>query len=234
MLLIILAESSLELVPPLLVSERDIQKFAKKHKKVPEKTLLDINYHWKAIRKLKNPERHGRPDIIYRSLLSIFDSPVYKCGLADVIVHTINNKVIYFKRGVRLPRHYSRFVGLMEQVLYYNKAPVNTNDPLIYVLNENLIDLVRRTISIPNSITLLLTSQGTLVSPSQFYKMCNSFENISVIIGGFSHGHINTDLSKFNLEMVSIFNEGLTTQAVCNYVLYNNVLFMKELERNCF
>ncbi len=230
--LIILAESSLELIPKSIASEHDIVKYAKKRKKKPEEIILDSNYHWKAIKKLPDAERRGRPDIVYRSLLTIFDSLLYKCGLVDVIVHTINDDVLYFKKNTRLPRHYARFIGLMEQVLYYKKAPVS-GEPLIYVKRQTLSELVNHYI-LHNFYPIEMTSKGTLVSPSKFYELSSKYTNLFFIIGGFSHGHISSDLSKFKISKLSIFKEPITTQSVCNYVLHNTPLFAKDLEKMCF
>lgn len=233
MILIILADSSLELVPPSIISNRIIQSYSKKRKKSPEQIILDANYHWKPIQKLKNHEKRGRPDIVYRALLSIFDSPLYKCNMVNVIVHTIQNQVLYFKENIRLPRHYDRFIGLMEQVLYRGKAPLN-GAPLIWSNSLSLSNLVKMKINELSAIPFIMTSKGKLCTPSQFHNLISLQKNLIFIIGGFPHGSFKLNLPNIKLQKISVFKEPLSTQAVCNYVLYSTALFTSKFENSCF
>lgn len=66
---IILAKSALELIP------EEIKNKIRKSR-VYKYDILDSNYHYKAMEKLKDKEMRGRPDIIHISLLNILDSPI--------------------------------------------------------------------------------------------------------------------------------------------------------------
>ncbi|KAF5191626.1 Ribosomal rna small subunit methyltransferase nep1, partial [Thalictrum thalictroides] len=55
-----------------------------------------------------------RPDILYRTVLAIFDSPVCKAGLVQAIYVKVNSGVLFeIKSHVRIPRTIKRFNGLM-------------------------------------------------------------------------------------------------------------------------
>ena len=79
--------------------------------------ILDDNYHQQLIAKLSNREKRGRPDIVHFALLDITSTPAYMEGLVEVYVHTINNTTIKILGGVRLPRTFQRFCGVMAKVL---------------------------------------------------------------------------------------------------------------------
>lgn len=58
-----------------------------------------------------------RPDILHQCLLILLDSPLNKSGNLRVLVETAAKKVIIINPQVRLPRVYSRFTGLIIQLL---------------------------------------------------------------------------------------------------------------------
>ena len=60
---------------------------------------------------------------MHRSVLAIFDSPLAKAGLSEVLIHTTDKKVIRLDKSMRvaasekIPRTEKRFNGLLAQVL---------------------------------------------------------------------------------------------------------------------
>lgn len=80
--------------------------------------LLDCDNHNNFLRRHgKDPGNH-RPDICHQALLTILDSPLNKAGkVKGIYVHTNKNVIIQVSPGVRLPRTYKRFAGLITQLL---------------------------------------------------------------------------------------------------------------------
>ena len=136
MLKIILAESSLELIPKKLHKHPAVTSYSKKFKKDPTKTLLDNSWHFAAMKGLDNEIKRGRPDIVHLTLLSICTTPAFYDRRVTVQVHTINNKVINVSNDIRLPKSYHRFQGLMEQ-LFTEKRIRSTYDPQILMCKWN-------------------------------------------------------------------------------------------------
>ena len=104
MLYIILAESSLELIPKQLTSHPSVISYCKKFKKIPSTTLLDNSWHFGAMKGLDNEIKRGRPDIIHLTLLSLCTSPAFHENKIKVFVHTVN--AVSYKH-LTLPTIYS-------------------------------------------------------------------------------------------------------------------------------
>ena len=130
MLSLLFVESALETVPQPLWNHPSVTKRAKTLNKKPSETLLDRTYHHRAMIRLKNNYRRGRPDILHFALLEALGSPLNKEGLLRVYVHTVDDHIISVDPKVRLPRNYDRFVGLIEQLLREDKVPV-VGQPLL-------------------------------------------------------------------------------------------------------
>jgi len=116
MLSIILAESSLELVPKDLQHHNSVMSHSKKLGKDPSEILLDNSWHYGAMKGIKNEIKRGRPDLVHISLLEACSIPLYYKKKISVFVHTIEDKVIFLGNDVHLPKSYHRFAGLIEKL----------------------------------------------------------------------------------------------------------------------
>lgn len=58
-----------------------------------------------------------RPDILHQCLLILLDSPLNKAGKLEVLIETNEGKVIEVNPRTRVPRVFSRFSGLILQLL---------------------------------------------------------------------------------------------------------------------
>ena len=116
MFTIILAESSLELIPKQMQNHPSVSSYSKKFKKNPTKSLLDNSWHFAAMKDLDNEIKRGRPDIVHLTLLSLCTTPAFFENKFKVYVHTINDHVISISNNTRLPKSYHRFQGLMEKL----------------------------------------------------------------------------------------------------------------------
>ena len=57
----------------------------------------------------KNADRF-RPDIVHRSILAIYDSPLSKAGLSEILIHTTDKKVIRLDKSMRVGSARLRFL----------------------------------------------------------------------------------------------------------------------------
>ena len=165
MLSIILAESSLELVPVELQNHPSVLSHGKKNGKKPSNILLDNSWHFAAMKDLENELKRGRPDLVHVCLLSICGSPLYLENKISVYVHTINDMVITLRNQVRIPKSYHRFEGLMEQ-LFVEKEIRSNKDILLESENMDFENLIN---SISPSVVVGLSTIGEK----------NSFGNIA-------------------------------------------------------
>src|SRR5437879_12078815 len=155
MLTLILAESSIELVPNEITGHPAILKSAERKKKDPRQLILDQSYHHSAILRLgKSGIGRGRPDIVHFCLLLALGSPVNLDMQLTCFVHTRDDQVITIDPRTRLPRSTDRFTALIEQLYQSSMVPAS-GPPLMKLRRESLNDLLTK-IS-PDSIVALTT-----------------------------------------------------------------------------
>src|SRR5256884_8412091 len=153
MLTLILAESSIELVPNEITGHPAILKWAARKKKDPLLLILDQSYHRSAILRLgRSGIGRGRPDIVHLCLLLALGSPLNSDNQLNCFVHTRDDHIITMDPRARLPRNTDRFTALIEQ-LYQASAVPSSGPPLMKLRKESLKDLLRR-IS-PDSVVAL-------------------------------------------------------------------------------
>ena len=144
LLVLVLAEAALETVPEKLWNHPAVRRHAKRQHKQPEQLLLDRSLHHQAMKSLDDNLKRGRPDITHFALLEALGSPLNKQGLLQVYVHTRNNQVITVNPATRLPRNYSRFTGLIEQLFQQHKVP-QEGETLLTLENKTLQQLLKET-----------------------------------------------------------------------------------------
>ena len=183
MLYIILAESSLELIPKQLTSHPSVISYCKKFKKIPSTTLLDNSWHFGAMKGLDNEIKRGRPDIIHLTLLSLCTSPAFHENKIKVFVHTVNEEVIHFNNDIRLPKSYHRFQGLIEKLFLTHKIETY-NEILMELRSSSLSELMSE---IKPTKIIGLTTTG---KKSTLEKLIQQIpDNSCILIGGFQKGH---------------------------------------------
>ena len=102
---LVIAESSLELVPSEIASHTACRNAARRLNKKPAGMILDGSIHHSAMRKLPDRERRGRPNIVHFCLLEALGSPLNLEGRLDTWVHTIDDRALHFDPEVKLPRN---------------------------------------------------------------------------------------------------------------------------------
>ena len=214
MLYIILAESSLELIPKKIHNHPSVTSYSKKFKKNSSNTLLDNSWHFGAMKGLDNEIKRGRPDIIHLTLLSLCTTPVFYKNKIKIFVHTVNDEVISINNNTRLPKSYHRFQGLMEK-LFLTKKIESEDEILMEMKNSSLSQLVSK---IKPTRIIGLTTQGQKICLDKLVEQIE--ENSCIILGGFQKGHFSNETEKIIEESFSINDSSLEAHLVASRLAY--------------
>lgn len=218
MITVIIGEAALETVPREIASHPSVTRLAERKGKRPEETLLDISFHYAAMKGLRDWERRGRPDITFLTLLDLLERPLNKEGKLQIFIHTLNNFVIWVSPEINMPRNYTRFVGLVEQLFSVGKVPPK-GKPLMLLRKGTIHDLVK---GIQHSKVIFLTENGRRVKLESYFSELVKLENPVLVIGGFQRGEF-TNLSLAD-ERISVYKKPLDAWIVGSMVSH-------ELER---
>jgi rRNA small subunit pseudouridine methyltransferase Nep1 len=216
LLTLIIAEAALETVPKNLWSHPAVRRHSKRQKKPPQHLLLDRSLHHAAMKKLRENEKRGRPDITHFALLEALGSPLNKEGLLQIYVHTNNNYIITVNPKTRLPRNYNRFLGLFEQLFQLGKVPSE---------GEVLLKLERKTLpkllaEIEADYILLLSREGKPKTVEKAVSSLQKKQRPAIIIGGFPHGHFSKITLELADESISVDSEMLEAWTLTARVIY--------------
>jgi rRNA small subunit pseudouridine methyltransferase Nep1 len=222
MLHVILLDSAIELIPGEISSYKEIQKHAGRRGKKPTDMLLDQTHHGRAMTRLENGERRGRPDIAYLCLLSLLETPLCKEGLLTVNVHLQDGRIIEVNPSVRLPRNYDRFVGLIEQLLKKGRVPLE-GEPLLRVTSHTLQELLSNLRGVADrKVSILCTIGGKRTSVDNLAEVLPADTSVPVTIGvgAFSHGDLSQDIkSKFETH-IELDKDMMMAWHICAEVIW--------------
>lgn len=214
MLSLVIAESALELVPLEIQRHNSVTASARRFNKKPSEILLDVSWHFAAMKGIKNEIKRGRPDLIHFSLLEACSIPLYFEDKLNVFVHTVDDKVISVGQNVRLPKSYHRFIGLVEK-LYATKEIKENNNTLLTLREMNLGDLIRK---IDPEQTIALSSKGIKSSYQKLAEEINN--NTCLVIGGFSKGQFSDKNKEYFDKAISVDKNPLEAHIIISRILY--------------
>ncbi|MEM1558072.1 MAG: hypothetical protein QXR44_02360 [Thermoproteota archaeon] len=222
--LICFFDSSMQLVPREIASHSQVVKNALRKGKKPYETMLERSKHHKAILMLKNSEKRGRPDILHTCLNIVSDSPVYKKGLMDVIVHTIENKWVIFHDRIRIPVTYDNFIGLMEKLLIDDRITDSSGKVLIEVVpKERALKILE-----PFTHRIMLSESGAKVEMGEYVERIIRMKRPTCFfIGAYPKGRPSREILEMVIEEVSVYDEVLTAWTVTAWLTYE--LFKHEI-----
>lgn len=212
-LILILAETGLELIPDQIRNHPSVTKNLKVSDYSSQ--LLDNALHHSAMINLSNYEKRGRPDIAHNCLLNALGSPLNKEGHLKIFLHTVNNKIFKFNPEIRLSRNYKRFKGLMAKLLVSNEININSVK-LISLFSGDLKDLIKK---FKNRELILLSSKGKLIKYHLDLFPKSLTKNVIVIIGGFQKGNFAQDILKLSEKIISISQYSLNAWNVVNKII---------------
>ncbi len=214
MLTLILADAELELIPQKIWGHPAVVAYTKRRKKKARICLLDATYHHSAMRNLEDGGRRGRPDIVHFFLLLALDSILNQEGGLRVAVHTRNDEIIEVNPETRLPKHYERFVGLIES-LYDMGAVPSKKDPLLEIRYgvrlKDYIDEIREDEEI-----IAMSPSG---EKRQLGRIFPKKGDYIVIIGGFPEGDYRSPVYEIADRSVSIYDGMLKVWTVVSEVI---------------
>ena len=210
----ILAESALELVPKELQNHNSVLAYSKKMNKKPSEVILDISWHFAAMKGIRDEIKRGRPDLVHFCLLECCTIPLYFEKKLRVYVHTIDDKVIFVGDNVRLPKSYHRFVGLIEKL--YSEGKIEQDGEKLLEMKEmtfgDLID------EIDAKKVIGLSTKGQMLS---YDKIAQDIGKDScIVVGGFAKGHFSDKTLKRINNLVSVDKNPLEAHVVISRVLY--------------
>jgi rRNA small subunit pseudouridine methyltransferase Nep1 len=207
-----IAEAALELVPRELRSDPSIVSDSRRRETDPHRILLDRSFHHRAMLRLKDGLKRGRPDLVHATLLAVSGTPLYMDGDVKVYVHTWVNEVIEVQERTRIPKSYFRFRGLMEQAL-----AERPRSGLLMVRESSFESLAKE---IGSDSVIGLSTRGRKASMDELSSMIGAARKPCVVIGGFAQGHFSTNLLETVDELVRIHDRPLEAHVVAARVLY--------------
>ena len=216
MLTFILSEAALETVPEELWSHPAVRRHSKRQHKPPQQLLLDRSLHHLAMMRLDNNEKRGRPDITHFALLEALGSPLNKEGLLQVYVHTNKDYVIKVNPSARLPRNYSRFIGLIEQLFHQGKVPIE-GETLLTLEQKTLKQLLAET---KPDYVMAFSREGKPKTIQDAVSRLQVKQSPAVIVGGFAHGHLSETTVQLADEVVCMDSEMLEAWTITSRLIY--------------
>jgi rRNA small subunit pseudouridine methyltransferase Nep1 len=222
-LTLVLVEAAMQRVPDEIRSHPQIRRYASKRGKSPEDVLLDRAFHHSAMKQLPRtrrgllPEKMGRPDIVHNTLLQVLETPLNWENSLNVIVHTQDGNLISINPKIRLPKNYTRFVGLIEQLFAEKRVPLD-GQPLLSMEEVTLQQCVER---LAPSRVIGFTRVG---KPELLRSVANSAAtaaNPMVFIGAFPRGHFTENTRRLTNELYCVDNHSLDAWVVAGRFVYD-------------
>jgi rRNA small subunit pseudouridine methyltransferase Nep1 len=168
------------------------------------------------MKSLKQNLKRGRPDIVHFALLEALGSPLNKEGQLRVYVHTFKNHVIAVNPKTRLPRNYSQFLGLMEQLFQAGKVPPK-GEALLSMQRKTLPELIHE---VNPSRVIAFSRVGVRRTLEETISKLLEEKRPAILVGGFPHGHFADSTARLADELVCIDPEMLETWTVVSRVVY--------------
>eukprot|EP00049_Salpingoeca_infusionum_P018761 m.358677 g.358677 ORF g.358677 m.358677 type:complete len:237 (-) comp18227_c0_seq1:229-939(-) len=172
--------------------------------------LLNSSDHMTMIKKNKRDPINLRPDITHQCLLMLLDSPLNKAGMLQIFIHTRKNVLIEVHPQTRIPRVFSRFCGLMVQLLHeMSISAKGSRQKLLKVIKNPITD------HLPTGCVKIATSYACekLVRPRQFLEtQCDTTRPICFIVGAVAHGKLDV---AWKDDEVAISQYAMSAAGVC-------------------
>jgi rRNA small subunit pseudouridine methyltransferase Nep1 len=189
---------------------------AKKLGLKPQETLLDRSFHHAAMKGLNESWKRGRPDIVHFALMEALSTPLFINGMLDVYVHTYGDRIITVAAGLRIPKSYFRFEGVMVSLFRDGVVKSDGGKVLLEVRRGTLEELVR---GIGAERVVGLSSAGVQSTAEQVVAKNNAGRR-AFVVGGFPKGHFSDKTAQLFNCTYSIQDIGLEAHVVIARILY--------------
>jgi len=215
MISLILAESSLEIVPSELRHHPSVVSHARKLGKHTSEILLDNSWHFGAMKGIENEMKRGRPDLVHFSILEATTIPLYLQNKLKLYVHTLDDKVISFEQNVHIPKSYHRFEGVIEKLYQDKKITTKDNDILLRLEEKTFPKLIEE---IKPSKIIGFSTKG---EKSSYEKIAKEIpDNSCIVVGGFQKGHFSNSVQNKMTNLYSVGDESFEGHVVVARMLY--------------
>ena len=212
MLTLILADAELELVPPEIQKHPSVRASARKRGRSPTSILLDSSLHHPALRKFLEGERRGRPDIVHLVLVLALDSILNVEGGLRLFVHTRNDEVIQLAPKTRIPKNYTRFVCLIEDL--FEKGEVPEENPLLHM--DRGVTLEQLLAKVGGEAWAFAEGGEAVDLGAEFARHQG---DLVAVIGAFPHGTFRSPVRKLCTRVVALHPNALKAWTVASEVL---------------
>ncbi len=217
MLSLIIAESALERIPAVITGHPSVTSVAKKFGKYPGRMMLDKSWHFSAMLSMENKERRGRPDIAHLCMLIACGTPLYMKDLLRVYVHTVTDKVIEIGSGVRMPKSYHRFTGLMEDLYLEGKITDDSGRILAEITDCDFTTLIE---TIEPDVLIGMSTAGSSGTYGSIAARFDEHNDGCIVIGGFPKGHFSDKVAQNLEEIYCIPGGSQETHVILSRILY--------------
>eukprot|EP00056_Hartaetosiga_gracilis_P016824 m.5926 g.5926 ORF g.5926 m.5926 type:complete len:240 (+) comp4766_c0_seq1:55-774(+) len=171
--------------------------------------LVNNTDHSGLLKKWGRDPKNVRPDIVHQCLLMLLDSPLNKAGLLQVYIHTSKNVLIEIHPQTRIPRVFSRFCGLMVQLLHeLSISAKGSTRKLLKVIKNPITD------HLPTGCKKIGTSYQCkkLIRTRKFAEKEAKDEPICFVVGAIAHGMLEPDYVD---ESVAVSKYAMSAAGVC-------------------
>jgi rRNA small subunit pseudouridine methyltransferase Nep1 len=191
--------------------------------KKPAEVLLDRAFHHMAMQRLarkrfRSPvEKMGRPDIVHTTLLQVLETPLNWEDQLRVFIHTQDDYLISINPKIRLPKNYTRFVGLIEQLFAKKQVP-ERGGALMKIEKGTIQNLITR-IRPSRVLGFSILGQPTLMR-AVAAGVCKIADPL-VFIGGFPRGHFSEDTRRALTSTFQVDPKSLDAWVVAGRFVYD-------------
>ncbi len=214
--MLVLEEASLELLPMKLQTHASARRVEEHFGVRPERQILDSNFHRTAMSALKDSGKRGRPDVVHFALLDATSTPLFMRGRIKVVMHTIGGETISLKSGTRPPRNLQRFCGVVSKLLSSEQG--EAEERLFKTSRKQTFSELLSSLGVERVVTL--TKLGIRRQLDQVVQISMDSEKTAWVVGGFAHGHFESDVTAKSTEVISISQDSLAAHVVTSRLCY--------------
>lgn len=173
--------------------------------------LLNSDDHQNVLRKHNKDLSEYRPDITHQCLLALLDSPLNKAGKLQVYIRTQRGVLIEINPHTRIPRTFTRFAGLMVQLLHkLSIRAVGSNEKLLNVIRNPITD------HLPVKCRkIAMSGDAEAIRLSDYVKTLSPDEPVVFFVGAMAHGDDNFEFAETK---ISVSEFPLAAATVCSKI----------------
>ena len=175
--------------------------------------VLDAREHKDLVAARPDANRCGRPDIVHDSLMLLLSSEHLQHGELSTRVHTIEDKVLAFEEGSRVPEDFVAFKKALAALL---SSRANRNELGWTMEAERPLEKLVEDIGA--DAIILLSPRGQIIPLRALLNELHHLDLV-IIIGAFPEGDFRSDAYSIAHHVVSLGEEEMTVPSVIRELL---------------